>query len=404
MSEARTFVKLMEHLTSVESATQELAPNDDGQPTATEDRSPQAPQVTMGETLEEHLNREPPSKAGKKRRQSKAQDDCQVIEGLDEDRGKWPPKAHLRLMEKVEDDFINNLLEGGVIKKANLLRYAARLSTECGTNYTLNQVRWKVNGTKQKFNAWEDTWKISGGGVDPARGWIEYDNEGWNEYCLLNPRVGLARKWFGMLPNGQRILEICEKVFTKCGATGKGAKSPNDFFGKIKIEADVQCPGGEDSESDYVAEEEVQTAEQLKEAAGSNDVEGGTPKRSKSFADEAKGFLQVALSMLHAPASSPSTAPSYAPSSGPSTSGSGTATSGQQSPRQINPSKRAYDLLKQLNLKTDTAIAAFGALKKDQDMLQLFLDGDEQEQKSVVAYQMGVAVDSLWPNGCGQGL
>ena len=283
-------------------------------------------------------------KAGKKRRKSNANDDCQLVEGTDEDKGKWPPKAHLRLMEMIEDDFINNLLDGGVIKKANLLRYAARLSSECNTHFTVNQVRWKVNGTKQKFHAWADTWKISGGGVDPARGWIEYDNDGWNEYCLLNPRVGLARKWFGMLPNGQQILEICEKVFTKCSATGKGAKSPNDMYCKIKQE-DGPCPDGEDTDSENAPEEEVQAAEQLKEAAGSNGVEGGTPKRLKSFADEAKTFLQVALSMLNAPASSPA--------SGASPSGSGTATSQMEpSPHQTNPSKRAYEMLKQLHLKT----------------------------------------------------
>ena len=184
-------------------------------------------------------------------------------------------------------------------------------------------------------------------------------------------------------------MEICEKVFTKCSATGKGAKSPNDMYCKIKQE-DGPCPDGEDTDSENAREEEVQAAEQLKEAAGSNGVEGGTPKRSKSFADEAKTFLQVALSMLNAPASSPA--------SGASPSGSGTATSQMEpSPHQTNPRKRAYKMLKQLHLKTETAIAAVGALKKDTDMLPLFLDGDVEEKKSVVAYQMGVEVDKLWP-------
>ena len=66
------------------------------------------------EVSHDDLTPEEPSKGGKKRRKPKAHDDYQLVEGSDEDKGKWPLKAHLRLMEMVKDDFINILLDKSV--------------------------------------------------------------------------------------------------------------------------------------------------------------------------------------------------------------------------------------------------------------------------------------------------
>ena len=111
------------------------------------------PSIYPPEVLASPTMASPAAKSSRKHRKSKQDDDCLVVDGGADVKELWPPQAFLRLMEYVEEDFLNNLLDGGGIKKPNFMRYASRLQLECNVTVTWTQCKWKVNGVKTKWNA-----------------------------------------------------------------------------------------------------------------------------------------------------------------------------------------------------------------------------------------------------------
>ena len=139
-------------------------------------------------------------------------EDCVVTDGQ-ASRRPWQPEEFLFLMELIHDDYIREALEGGKARKKDFLIYAKKVSMHFNIVCTAAQVRDKYTNTRTHFTNWKDTWKLSGGGVDPARQWITMSDAAWKEHCIIDPKKLRDRRYFGTLENGKRILEICEVIY-----------------------------------------------------------------------------------------------------------------------------------------------------------------------------------------------